>query len=90
MYYHTLILKVVVATSAIFVTSCMSDTGTNDSLLTAGQKGLNVIKRIFHSFKSKIIHVWLSYFICHNKHTFGKQMPPDFAFLLAFSIKTVH
>ena len=33
--------------------------------------------------------LWLSYFICDNKHTFGKQMPPDLAMLLAFLIETV-
>ena len=30
-----------------------------------------------------------SYFICDNKHTFGKQIPPDLAMLLAFLIETV-
>ena len=33
--------------------------------------------------------LWLSYFICDNNHTFGKQMSPDLAMLLAFLIKTV-
>ena len=33
--------------------------------------------------------LWMSYFICDNKHTFGKQMPPDLAMLLAFLIETV-
>ena len=33
--------------------------------------------------------LWLSYFICDNKHTFGKQMPPDLAMLRALSIETV-
>ena len=28
--------------------------------------------------------LWLSYFICDNKHTFVKQMSPDLAMLLAF------
>ena len=32
---------------------------------------------------------WLSYFICGNKHTFEKQMSPDLATLLAFSLETV-
>ena len=27
--------------------------------------------------------------LCDNKHTFGKQMPPDLAMLLAFLIETV-
>ena len=57
---------------AIFVTSCARDTDTNS------QNGLNIMSRTFHSFKSKI-RLWLSYFICDNKHTFGKQMPPDLA-----------
>ena len=60
---------------------------------TAGQNGLNIMGRIFHSFKSKIIHVLLGFgcpiLLCDNKHTFGKQMSPDVAMLLAFSIKTV-
>ena len=60
---------------------------------TAGQNGLNIMGRIFHSFKSKIIHVLLGFgcpiLLCDNKHTFGKQMSPDLAMLLAFSIKTV-
>ena len=33
--------------------------------------------------------LWLSYFICGNKHTFGKQMSPDLAMLLAFLLETV-
>ena len=48
---------------------------------------------LFYSFKSKIIHVLLGFgcpnFICDNKHTFGKQMPPDLAMLRALSIETV-
>ena len=35
------------------------------------------------------IRLWMSYFMCDNKHTFGKQMPPDLAMLLAFLIETV-
>ena len=44
---------------AIFVTSSARDTETKDNLLTAGQNGLNIMRRIFYSFKSKIIHVLL-------------------------------
>ena len=73
--------------------SSARDTETNDNLLTGGQNGLNIMRRPFHSFKLKIIHdllgLWLSYFTCDNKHIFGKQMPPDSAVLLAFSIGTV-
>ena len=78
---------------AIFVTSSVRDTATNDNLFTAGQNGLTIMRRIFHSFQSKLIHVPLGFgcpiFTCDNKHTFGKQMPPDLALLLAFSIETV-
>ena len=78
---------------AIAVTSSARDTETNDNLLTAGENGLNIMRRIVHTFKTKIIHVllqlWLSYFICDNKHTFGKQMPPDLAVLPALSIETI-
>ena len=77
----------------MFVTSSARDTETKDNLLTVGQNGLNmnIMRRIFHSFKSKIILVllWLFYFIFDNNHTFGKQMPPDLALLLTFSIKNV-
>ena len=33
--------------------------------------------------------LWLSYFLCDNKHTFGKRMPPYLAMLHAFLIETV-
>ena len=33
------------------------DTETKDSLLSAGQNGLNIMRRNLDSFKSKIIHV---------------------------------
>ena len=33
--------------------------------------------------------LWLSYFICDSKHTFVKQVSPDFAMLLALLLKTV-
>ena len=33
--------------------------------------------------------LWLSCFICDNKHTFAKQMWPDLAMLLAFLLETV-
>ena len=78
---------------AIFVTSSNRDTETNDNLLTSGQNGLNIMKIIFHSFKSKIIHILLGFgcpiLLYDNMHTFGKQVPPDLAMLLAFSIKTI-
>ena len=42
------------------------------------------ILRIFHNFTEKIIHILLG-FRCDNKHTFGKQMPPDLVLLLFLS-----
>ena len=78
---------------AIFVTSSTRDTESKDNLLTAGQNGLNIMRIIFYSFKSKIIHVLLGFdcpiLLYDNKHTFGKQVPPDLAMLLVFSIKTI-
>ena len=77
---------------AIFVTSSARDTETKDNLLTAGQNGLNIMRRNLYSFKSKIIRVLLGFgcpILYDNKHTFGKQMPPDLAMLLAFLIETV-
>ena len=37
------------------------DAETKDSLLTAGQNGLNIMRIIFYSLKSKIIHVLLGF-----------------------------
>ena len=72
----------------VCVCVCVCDTETKDNLLTAGQNGLNIMRILFYSFKSKIIH-WLSYFICDNKYTFVQQMPPDLAMLLVFLFETV-
>ena len=38
---------------AIFVTSSTRHTETKDKLLTAGQNGLNIMRIIFYSLKSK-------------------------------------
>ena len=69
------------------------DAETKDSLLTAGQNGLNIMRRNLYSFKSKIIHVILG-FACPILYVtisilLGKQMPPDLLMLLAFLIETV-
>ena len=73
--------------------SSTRDTETKDNLLIAGQNGLNIMRIIFYSFKSKIIHVLLGFdcpiLLYDNKHTFGKQVPTDLAMLLVFSIKTI-
>ena len=79
---------------AIFVTSSTRDTETKDNLLTAGQNGLNIIRIIFYSLKSKIIHVLLGFgcpilSLCANKHIFVKQMSSDLAMLLAFLHETI-
>ena len=71
--------------------SCTRDTETNDNLPTAGQNSLD-FEDNFYSFKPKIICV-LHGFGCPilhvTNHTLGKQMPPDLAVLLAFSIETI-
>ena len=64
------------------------DAETKDSLLTAGQNGLNIMRRNLYSFKSKIIHVILG-FACPILYVtisilLGKQMPPDFAHVACF------
>ena len=63
------------------------------SYFCAGQNGLNIRRRIFLQFQIEnytcSTRLWLSYFICDNKHTFGKQMSPDLAMLLAFLLETV-
>ena len=72
--------------------SCVRDTKRNDSLLTAGQNGLKIYMENFSQLQIKYtccVRLWLSYFMSDNKHTFGKQVPPDLALLLAFLIKTV-
>ena len=37
------------------------DAETKDNLLTAGQNGLNIMRRNLYSFQSKIIHVLLDF-----------------------------
>ena len=76
---------------AVFVTSSTGDTETNDDLLTAGQKWSEYYDNFSLQTENYTCstRLWLSDFICGNKHTFGKQMPPDLAMLLAFSIETV-
>ena len=69
------------------------DAETKDNLLTAGQNGLNIMRRNLYSFQSKIIHVLLG-FACPILYVtisilLGKQIPPDLPMLLAFLIETV-
>ena len=66
------------------------DTETNDNLFTSGQNGLNIMKRFFHSFKSKVVHPLLGFgypilYVTISILSGSKchQM------LLAFSIETV-
>ena len=76
------------------MTSCARDREIKDNLSTTGQNSLNIMRKICHSVKSKVIRVltrlWLSYFICDNKHIYGKQMPPDLALLLVFFYQTMY
>ena len=69
------------------------DIETRDNLLTAGQKLMvwieyyedNILQLQIENYTSST-RLWLSYFICDNKHTFVKQMSPDLAMLLVFYI----
>ena len=79
----------------ILVTSSARHTETNDNLLTAGQNGLNIMRNFFSQLQIKnYTHSnWLG-FGCPVLYVtisilWGKQMPPDLAVLLAFSIETV-
>ena len=45
----------------------------------------NILQLQIENYTSST-RLWLSYFICDNKHTFVKQMSPDLAMLLVFYI----
>ena len=61
------------------------------NLLTEGQNGLYIMRRIFSFHRnytcSARFRLPFFFFICDNKHTFGKQMPQYLALLLASSIQ---
>ena len=76
---------------AIFVTSSTRDTKTKSTYRRP--KWSEYYEENFSQLQIEnytcSTRLWLSYFISDNKHTFGKQIPPDLPMLLAFSVKTV-